>query len=128
MPLFINQERLNDQVHDLYLSKKAEVLGSRLEQWNLLEPKTTIASFHSHNQNLARYYASAKDICSCKDVDCLMTEEGCEHNLVHWRLFIDFSILRKQDTASSERKPMIQQGFFSISWNVPSMTGKFLVI
>ena len=32
-PLFINQERLNDLVRDLYLSKKnAEVLGSRLQQ------------------------------------------------------------------------------------------------
>ena len=35
-PLFINQERLNDLVRDLYLSKdKAEILGSRLHQWNL---------------------------------------------------------------------------------------------
>ena len=31
-PLFINQERLNDLVRDLYLSKeKAEILGSRLQ-------------------------------------------------------------------------------------------------
>ena len=41
--LFINQKRLNDPVRDLYISKKkAEVLGSRLQQWNLLEPGTTI--------------------------------------------------------------------------------------
>ena len=32
-PLFINQERLNGLVRDLYLSKeKAEILGSRLQQ------------------------------------------------------------------------------------------------
>ena len=49
-PLFINQERLNDRVRDLYLSKeKAEILGSKLQQWNLLEPGTTISSFHSRN-------------------------------------------------------------------------------
>ena len=45
-PLLINQERLNNLVRDLYLSKEnAEVLGSRLQQWNLLEPETTISSF-----------------------------------------------------------------------------------
>ena len=65
-PLFINQEHLNDLVRDLYLSKeKAEILGSRLQQWNLLEPGTTISSFCSCNQNLAGYYASAKNICYC---------------------------------------------------------------
>ena len=45
-PLLINQERLNDLVRDLYLSKEnAEVLESRLQQWNLLEPGTTISFF-----------------------------------------------------------------------------------
>jgi len=67
--LLINQERLNDLVRDLYLSKeKAEVLGPRLQQWNLLEPATTILSFRSRNENLARYYASAENICYCKDI------------------------------------------------------------
>ena len=68
-PLFINQERLNDLVRDLYLSKeKAEILGSRLQQWNLLKPETTISSFRNRNQNLAGYYASAENICYCKDI------------------------------------------------------------
>ena len=91
-PLLINQERLNDLVRDLYLSEeKAEVLGSRLQQWNLLEPGTTISSFHSRNQILAQHYASALDICYFKDIDVLMDERGCEYNPVHWRLFIDSS-------------------------------------
>ena len=68
-PLLINQERLNDLVRDLYLSKeKAEILGSWLQQWNLLEAGTTISSFRSRNQNFACYYASAQDICYCKDI------------------------------------------------------------
>ena len=91
-PLFINQERLNDLVRDLYLSKeKAEILGSRLQQWNLLEQGTTISSFRSRNQNLAGYYASAEKICYCKDIGCLMSELRCEHNPADWRLFIDSS-------------------------------------
>jgi len=92
-PLLINQQRLNDLVRDLYLSKeKAEVLGSRIHQWKLLEPGTTISSFRSCNERLARYYASAENICYCKDIDGLMTELGCGHNPVHWRLFSDSSI------------------------------------
>ena len=91
-PLFINQERLNDLLRDLYLSKKkAEIFGSRLQQWNLLEPGTTISSFRIRNQNLAGYYASAENICYCKDIGGLMSELGCEHNPAVWRLFIDSS-------------------------------------
>ena len=92
VPLFINQERLNDLVRDLHSSKeKAEILGSRLQQWNLLKPETTISSFHSRNQNLADYYASAENICYCKDIGGLMSKLGCEHNPADWRLFIDSS-------------------------------------
>ena len=91
-PFLINQERLNDLVRDLHLFKEnAEVLGSRLQQWNLLKPGTTISSFRIRNQSLARYYASAENICYCKDIEGLMTELGCEHNPAHWRLFIDSS-------------------------------------
>ena len=37
-PHILMQEEQNDLVHDLELSKsKAELLGSRLKQWNLLE-------------------------------------------------------------------------------------------
>ena len=91
-PLLINQKRLNDLVRDLHLSKeKAEVLGSRPQQWNLLEAGTTISSFRSRNQNFACYYASAQDICYCKDIDKLMIEFGCEHYPVYWKLFIDSS-------------------------------------
>ena len=69
-PLLINQESLNVLVRDLYLSKEnAEVLGSRLQQWNLLEPGTTISSFRIRNQSLSHYYASAENICYCKDID-----------------------------------------------------------
>ena len=83
-PLLINQERLNDLVRDLYLSKEnAKVLGSRLQQWNLLEPGTTISSFRIRNQSLSRYYASAENISYCKDIEGLMTELGCEHNPAH---------------------------------------------
>ena len=80
-PLFINQKCLNDLVWDLYLSKeKAEILGSRLQQWNLLQEGTTISSFCQRNKSLSSYYAIANDICYCTNVDRLMNDLGYEHN------------------------------------------------
>ena len=139
---------MDDLVRDLYLSKeKAEILGSRLQQWNLLEPGTTISLFRSRNQNPAGYYASAEKICYCKDIGGLMSELGCEHNPADWRLFIDssktslkavllhngnikpsipvgYSILRKE--TYNTMKLTVQ--FFLISWNIPSTPEKFVVI
>ena len=80
-PLFINQERLNDFVRDHYLSKEnAEILGSRLQQWNLLQEGTTTSSLRQRNKSLSSYYAIADDICYCTNVDGLMNDLGYEHN------------------------------------------------
>ena len=113
-PLLINQERLNDLVHDLYLSKEnADVLGSRLKQWNLLEPGTTISSFRIRNQSLTLCYPSAENICYCKDIEGLMTELGCKHNPAHWRLFINSS-------KTSLRAVLLDNGNIKPSIPVPS--------
>jgi len=46
LPHLITQEELNDLVRDLSLSKeKAEILGSRLQEWNLLQEGTKISHF-----------------------------------------------------------------------------------
>ena len=83
-PLFINQKSPNDLVQGLCLSKKkAEVFGSRLQQWNLLESGRTVSSFRTRNHNLTRYYASAVNKCYCKDIQGLVAELGYEYNLVH---------------------------------------------
>jgi hypothetical protein len=47
-PHILTQDELNDLVRDLELSKsKAELLGSRLKQLNLLEKNVRISSFRS---------------------------------------------------------------------------------
>ena len=101
-------------MRDLHLSKeKAEILGSRLQQWNLLEPGTTISSFRSRNQNLAGYCESAEDICYCKDIGGLMSELGCEHNPADWRLFIESSktSLKVVSLHNGSIKPSIPVGY-----------------
>ena len=54
-PLLVNQSRrLNDLVRDLNLSKnQAEMLSSRLKEWNLFEKGTKICSFRNGNMNFS---------------------------------------------------------------------------
>ena len=90
----VSQEELNDLVRDLCLTKqKAEVLGSRLQEWNLLQPGTKISHFRDRHIPLAAFYHMENDVCYCTDINGLMNELGYEHVPDEWRLFIDSSKL-----------------------------------
>ena len=90
LPHLITQEELNDLVRDLSLSKeKAEILGSRLQEWNLLQEGTKISHFRDRHSALAAFYRMENDICFCTDIDGLMSELGYKHEVDEWRLFID---------------------------------------
>jgi len=75
--------------------------------------------------------------------DGMMTELGCEHNPFHWRLFIKCSktSLKAMLLQNDNIKPSIPVGYsilrketyhtlkiLSISWNIPRVTGKYVVI
>ena len=72
---------------------KAEFLGSRLKQWNLLDKNVRISSFRSRHQQLAPFFRKEDDHVLCYDVDGLMNARGIKHNPQQWRLFIDSSKL-----------------------------------
>ena len=56
-PVYINQSMLNNLVRDLALPKyKAEILGSRLNQWNLLKQETKISEFRHRNEKLSSFF------------------------------------------------------------------------
>jgi hypothetical protein len=89
-PHLISQEELNDLIRDLTLSKeKAEVLASRLGEWNLLDPSVKVTAFRSRHIKLASYYRMSDEVCFCADINGLMEELGYEHHPEDWRLFID---------------------------------------
>ena len=91
-PTLINQSMLNDLVRDLTLTKdKAEILGSRLKQWSLLEKDTKISKFRLRHEKLSSFFDVKDNLCYCKDVSGLMIELGYEHDSDEWRLFIDSS-------------------------------------
>ena len=87
-----DESMLNDLVKDLALPKyKAEILGSSLKQWNLLEQEIKISEFCHRNEKLSSFFDSYNSLCFCNDVDGLMMELGYEHKCDEWRLFIDSS-------------------------------------
>ena len=92
-PHLIGQGELNDLVRDLGLTKtKAELLGSRLQQWNLLEKGTTISHFRNRHAELAPFYSKEDNVCFCTDIGGLLKElDEDEYAAEDWRLFIDSS-------------------------------------
>lgn len=91
-PHLIQQKELNDIVRDLNLTKwQAEVLGSRLQQWNLLAPDTRISLYRKRHEKFSKFYTMSSSVCVCTDIDALMTEIGFQHVPHEWRLFIDSS-------------------------------------
>ena len=93
-PLLINQPRLNDLIRDLDLPKsKAQLLGSRLQQWNLLEKGTKIAFYKKRELGLLNYFSMDDSIAFCNNVASLLAELQLPGDNSQWRLFIDSSKL-----------------------------------
>ena len=93
-PHLITLAEMNDLVLDLDLAKtKAELTGSQLQQWNLLE-KGVELSFHRNRQlNIAKYFSTDGDKVYCNDV-CGLTEElQLQHAPEQWRLFNHSSVV-----------------------------------
>ena len=91
-PHLLNQAELNDLVRDLGLSKnKSELLGSRLQGWNLLQQETSISVYRNRDKDMVQFFNIDNDLSFCIDVNGLMLAIGYEHNPEEWRLFIDSS-------------------------------------
>jgi hypothetical protein len=64
----------------LDLSKsQAELLGSRLQGWNLLQKNTNILIFRYWQKDVAQHFASASDLVYCTDTDKVMAALGQDH-------------------------------------------------
>lgn len=91
-PHLLNQSELSDLIRDLNLTKqRAELLASRLKQWNLLKDETKVSFYRDRNKLLSPFFLKENSICYCRDIDGLMLSLGFEHKPNEWRLFIDGS-------------------------------------
>ena len=90
VPHILTQAELNDLVRDLELSKaKAELLGSRLQEWNLLQENVRVTSFCTRHEQFEDYFSKEDDLVFCSDVEGLLNALGIKHDPQEWRLFID---------------------------------------
>jgi hypothetical protein len=79
----ITQEELNDPIRDLDLPKsKAELLGSRLQQWNLLKENVRISVYRKMHEDLVQFFKMERGLVGCTDIDGLMQTLIINHNLV----------------------------------------------
>ena len=91
-PHMITQAELNDLVRDLSLSKsKAELLGSRLQQWRLLAPSTRVTIYRTRSKCFSSYFKKENKFCYCYDVIGLFQEMQQPYDPEEWRLFVDSS-------------------------------------
>ena len=69
----ITEGKLSDVIRDLELPKdKAELLASRLQQWNLVHHSVKVTTFHTRNQEFEQFFKTVGCFTYCKDVDGLM--------------------------------------------------------
>ena len=96
-PHFPNQDEFDDLYGDLGLTKaKAEILSSRLNEWNLLAPSCKISKPRKWRVTFAYFYTMSSDsdhpsLCYCTDIQSLFQEIGIVYAASDWRLFIDSS-------------------------------------
>ena len=96
-PHFPNQDELDDLSRDLGLTKaKAEILSSRLKEWNLLAPSCKISKPRKWHATFANFYTMSLNsdhpsLCYFTDVQDLFQEIGIVYSASDWRLCIDSS-------------------------------------
>ena len=79
-------------IRDLGLTKSnAELLTSRLRQWNLLDDSVQITEQRKRHQSFSSFFTMQNAICFCNDVSRLFYSIGIPCIPSEWRLFIDSS-------------------------------------
>ena len=88
---------MDDLTRHLGLTKaKAEILFSRLKEWNLLAPSCKISKPRRRHVTVANFCAMPSDFdhplhCYCTDIQGLFQKIGIAYSASDWRLFIDSS-------------------------------------
>ena len=89
-PYYPNQEDINDLIREMALTKSnAELLISRLKQWDLLDEGIRITSQRKRHRGFSTFFSFREGLCYCHDIRGLFEAIGIPCNTSDWRLFID---------------------------------------
>ena len=66
-------------------------MGSRLQQWNLLESDVGISLLRDREKDVVQFFFMEGNLNYCNDIDGLMVALRITHDPDEWRLFIDSS-------------------------------------
>jgi hypothetical protein len=76
----IIQAEVIDAIWDLELPKtKAELLGSRFQQWNLLKKGVKMSFYRKRQSDIAKYFSMEGELVSCNVICGLMEELQLQH-------------------------------------------------
>ncbi|XP_053960401.1 uncharacterized protein LOC128864672 [Anastrepha ludens] len=101
-PYYPNQKDMNDLIRDLGLTKSnAELLTSRLMQWNLLDPSVKVSCQRKRHSLFSNFFISEDGLCFCHDVTGLIEKIGIDLDPKEWRLFIDSSCIVSKPCCST---------------------------
>src|SRR5215469_5425686 len=93
-PQPLTQAKLSDLTRDLGLSKdSAQLVGSRLKEFNLLSPETTYYWYRHREDSFRQFFAlyANSSLVYCSDIEGLIEALGVAYIPSEWRLFIDSS-------------------------------------
>jgi hypothetical protein len=80
-PQRITQNELNDRGRELELPKcTAGLLGSRLQQWKLLDDSVKVSAFRFGQKDLAQFFKMEGNLVAYSDVDGLVTVLHINHS------------------------------------------------
>ena len=69
-PNFPNQNDMNDLIRDLALTKSnAELLTSRLKQWNLAPEAVKVTDQRKRHLSYAQFFNMSNGICYCTNIE-----------------------------------------------------------
>ena len=69
----------------------AELLGSRLQEKNLLSPGTTFAWYRHRESEFLPFFNMDESLVYCSNIQGLVSQMGQLYDASQWRLFIDSS-------------------------------------
>ena len=80
-PYLPNQKATNDLIRDLGLTKSnAEILTSRLKQWNLLDESVQVTDQRKRHQTFSNFFGCQDGLCFCNNVGNLFETIGITCN------------------------------------------------